>query len=276
MSVPNTKIPELLIPMLRNQLLLMPPRHYLFLLIVLLLSIAAQAQIVNIEDQRGQSDTVGLFSRADLSAALTENTRRLFQVSGQWRSDWYRPQAQWLLLGHYNFLNANGERLLDDGYAHLRYGRPLRKAWTWEAFGQWQFNSRLGIEQRLLLGTGPRYQFNGSDRWDLAVGALYMYERNDLDQESITRRDHRLSIYLTAKWHLNEQVRLASTTYYQPLLDNLAESRVSTITTLELRMSSAFAFTSSFNLTYDDLLARRLVGIPTMSYSWRNGIRVVF
>lgn len=236
----------------------------------------AQAQIVNIEDKRVRADTTGWFWQLDFGGKITQNTRSVLALNGAVRVDQLRENAEWLLLANYNLVRADEDRFVNDGFGHLRFGQKFGERWMWESFGQLQYNRRLLIDFRSLLGTGARFQVQEKENWELAIGLLYMYEYNELEEGSIIREDNRLSSYLSTRVKLNDYVSFASTSYYQPLLSQLGESRLSSVNTLSAAINSRIAFTSSFNITYDGLLARLLADVPATNYTWLNTLRLRF
>lgn len=249
----------------------------LFLMVICIHSESLKAQIVNIEDKRSLEDTTGWFWRMDFGGNLTENTRSVLTLSGALRLDVKQRQGEWLLLSNYNLVRADQDRVLNDGFGHLRYGRKLGDSWAWESFTQFQYNRRLLIDLRALAGTGPRFILRDKDQFDLATGLLYMFEYNELGEElAVTRRDHRLSLYVSLQFKLAENANLASTSYYQPLLNNLGESRLSSINSLNLSLGKHFSFSTNISITYDGLLARLVEGVPSTSYQWKNLLRVSF
>lgn len=236
------------------------------------------AQIVNIEDRRATLDSTGVYWQGDFGGKLTQNTSSVLSLSAAVRMDALGEKRHWLLLGNYNLVQSGDNRVINEAYGHLRYGQPISEDWTWEAFGQLQFNNRLFITQRALAGTGPRYQLQDRDAFDIALGLLYMYEYNELEQSEtpVYRRDHRLSAYISMRWQLAEHASLASTSYYQPLLDNFGESRLSTVNSLNVSLGRNLSFSTALSLTYDDLLARIVGEIPSTSYQWQNFLRLNF
>jgi len=234
-------------------------------------------QIVNIEDKRIQLDTNKIIQgQFDMNSKLTQSSNTVFELSSGLRLDRMSKKNAYLLLMNYNFVRAKNENFIDDGFAHLRYTRKLKKIWSWETFGQIQYNQKLNINFRGLLGTGPRVKLLEKEKNKIAAGLMLMYEYNELDAVINHRNDKRISSYLTIRLHPLEYMVLSSTTYYQPLLNDVSQSRVSTVNTIAVKISQAFSFTSSFSLVNDVLLAKEVVGVPATTYQWRNGLRLVF
>lgn len=236
----------------------------------------AKGQIVNIEDKRARLDTVGWFWQLDFGGKLTENTRSILALNGAVRIDQIKAQSQWLFLANYNLVKANEDRFVNDGFGHLRFGQQINQRWTWETFGQIQYNRRLLIDFRALAGTGPRLQIQENEDWELALGLLFMFEYNELEEGEITRNDRRISSYLSARIKVGEHASFATTSYYQPLVSQLGESRLSSVNTLSISLNERIAFGSSFSITYDGLLAQLLPDIPATNYTWNNTLRLRF
>jgi hypothetical protein len=253
----------------------------LFQTILLLCSLCSLqsgwGQIVNIEDKLKRFDSVGWYGRIDIGGNITQNNQTIRALTGSTRVDRIGEKARNLFMVNYNFIRADEDRFINDGFAHLRHGQQLSDRWFWEAFGQLQYNRKLSIQLRGLAGTGPRFRITDEDqKWDFVVGLAYMYEYNELNEGATLRRDHRLSSYLSWQVQLNALISFASTSYYQPLLSNFSESRLSSSNTMVMNINKSLSFTSSFNITYDNLLARLTEGVPQTSYQWRNGLRVTF
>jgi len=77
-------------------------------------------------------------------------------------------------------------------------------------------------------------------------------------------RDHRLSTYLSLSAQpFSKNFTISNTTYYQPVLNNFTDVRLSSQTSMEFIISKKLTFTSIFSITND-------------TYSLRNGIRFSF
>jgi hypothetical protein len=253
-----------------------PSPRNLIIIFSFFIGVQANGQIVNIEDKRASLDTIGWFWQLDFGGKVTENTRSILALNGAVRVDQLRDQSQWLFLANYNLVKANEDRFVNDGFSHLRFGQEITPRWTWETFGQLQYNRRLLIDFRALAGTGPRLQIQESDIWELALGVLFMFEYNELEEGEIIRNDNRISSYLSARVKVGEHASFATTSYYQPLVSQLGESRLSSVNTLSISLNERIAFGSSFSITYDGLLAQLLPDIPATNYTWNNTLRLRF
>ncbi len=236
------------------------------------------AQIVNIEDKRQGYDTLGYFGQLTGNFNWVRNTSNIITINGLARLDVLQPHTRWLVLGQSSLIRSTSGRFINDRFTHLRYGRKLRPWLTVEAFGQLQFNELLEIKLRGLLGVGPRLRLAEEERLEAYLGVLYMYEYDDLGVEEEKRfyRDHRLSSYLSFKIKLTEQLTLANSTYYQPILFDFTFPRVSTVTDLSVAISGKFSIISRFSLLHDDRQNRDFPEVPATVFNWSNGLRFSF
>ena len=246
-----------------------------YFLLVLTTTIAAQ--IVNIEDRRSRPDSLGWRGQVDLAGQLTENSNRVLTLKGGIRLDALGERSHGLVLANYQLIQAGADNLINDGFFHLRYGYDLGDRIRWETFTQLQYNEQLRLSVRWLVGTGPRLALlpkKPGRRMNL--GILYMFEYDEFSASDISYRDHRLSMYLSTRIPLSQQLIFTNTTYYQPLLFSFEVPRVSMVSNLEFKLSSWLSFTSNLNFTHDGRLGRDFPEVPETVYSWLNGFRFVF
>lgn len=235
------------------------------------------AQIVNIEDRRQQAtDSLAWFGRADLGFNLTDNGNEILNLRFGGQLERHLPARSFLLLGELVQGVLNSERYLNEGVTHLRYNQKLREKVTWEAFGQLQFNEKLRIELRGLLGTGPRFTLADRERQKAFLGVLYMYEYDDVWNSNLFFRDHRLSAYLSFRLGLGKQASLSSTNYYQPVLTDWSTARLSSRTALDVKISDRLSLTSTFSISYDSRLGEEVPDVVKTVYSLVNGLRLSF
>ena len=250
----------------------------LYVLLLSLLPTALLAQIVNIEDKRAAPlDSVGWKGQFDAGINLVENGRQVLTMNGRLTLQYQRYRHTWLSFSDYALVRAAGQDLVDQGFQHLRYNYELSERWTYEAFAQIQYNERLLIGLRQLLGTGLRLQVlqTEADR-GLHVGLAYMYEYDEVAERTIFHRDHRLSSYVSFRVKPTPTLQLAGTSYYQPLLSDFGTYRVSTRNQATLTITERLSFTTTFELTYDARLREDAPTVPAVVYKWVNGLRYQF
>lgn len=157
-------------------------------------------QLVNIENQRIQSDSIRTITIIDLQYSYQNNNNEelsLVNFSGTHQYKTKNLKNYFLLLGNIDYSLANGEELSNSGLIHFRYNRKLNKKIRLEAFTQYQYNKILGIESRNLIGIGPRYKINKSENNVLYIGSLLMQEFEKASDNTKTMSYQRLSNYFS-------------------------------------------------------------------------------
>jgi len=232
------------------------------LIINLLFFIGSQkvmSQIVNIENKRiHQSDTTGLFGHLYLGLNLVENGNTIFTFRSGGQAEWLKDKNLWLSTTDFNLIKVNENEFVNNGFQHLRYNRKLNKKWTYEAFGQIQFNERTRIKLRALLGTGIR---------------ITLVEKDEIKDTTIVHRDQRLSSYLSFHWQPNKNITFSGTSYYQPILTEFSNIRLSSSTGMQLKITDKLSFKTTFQITFDGQIKRDTPEITDTIYSLVNGIR---
>lgn len=243
---------------------------------VLFLMICANvsAQIVNVENKRkALQDTSGVFGNLNFGFNLVENGSTIFTFKGGAQVDWKNGKNLWLSSTNFNLVRVQGSDFVNNGFQHLRYNYELSKRWTYEAFGQAQYNERTRMKLRALLGTGGRLLLADKEHAKAYFGTAYMLEYNEIADTNIIHRDQRLSTYLSFVWQPVSNLTFSGTSYFQPLLTDFKNARLSSLTTMELKITNKLAFKTTFQITYDGQLKEDSPGVPSTIYSLVNGLR---
>ncbi len=237
---------------------------------------SASAQIVNIEDKRRGFDSIGWYGQIDLGANLTRNVNQVISVNGAIRVDRKGRNNSLLGIADYKLVQVSGDNALNAGFGHLRHAYYLSDKWRWETFGQLQYNEQIRLQLRGLVGSGPRLKLLSIDNNRVYIGTLYMYEYDEVAEGEIIYRSHRLSSYLSFNLYPWEQLSVSNTTYYQPVLPDFRLPRISTVTSLSLKVTTRLSVQTRFSLTHDPLLNQGLPDVPNTTYEWLNGLRYSF
>lgn len=232
-------------------------------------------QIVNIEKRRIQTDSAGWFGSARISFAGSKNTKETLAFSTGTLIEYKSKSTKdlWLLISDLSLVTGNQEKFTNAGFGHLRYNRKMGDAIRWEAFTQIQYNSLVKVDQRFLLGTGPRFKLTQLDKAKFYLGIAYMYEREDLIEPIVVQQNHRMSSYFSFTLLPEEEVTFVSTTYIQPLLSDAKDYRLSNETSLDLGITKKLILSMAFRYGYD---SRPPEGVPKSTYSFSNTLEVEF
>ena len=242
------------------------------------LTLPAAAQ-VNTESMRVGAEEPGWASTIDLSSSLQRgNTEREILGAGArvqyaWMhvngdsdpaeaestdgEEVQRPTNVVFLTTNYSFTRLNENRFVNNALSHLRFIREHSDRFSYEVFGQHQFNEFTRLEQRLLFGGGGRFQVLESPRAEVFLGTGYMLERETLDlpaELSDARRSehHRSTNYLTVRYNSrDERLRLVETLYFQTRFDRVEDYRLLSETSFEIRLFRRLALAISLNVAHD-------------------------
>lgn len=145
------------------------------------------------------------------------------------------------VLASYDQGEVNGQTNKEKSFVHLRHIQTYSDQSDWEMFVQFSKNKFTRLTLRALLGGGMRFklgQSGGSNDMYLGLGAFA--EREDIDQGE-TNTAARGNFYFVAKHRFNEHVSLVSTSYYQPVLDDVDDFRAIENASLVSKLSESLS-----------------------------------
>jgi hypothetical protein len=147
-----------------------------------------RAQIVNIEDSRVRmADSVHWLGFVDLGGNVNKNVQYVYAARAALQVEYKNKRHFFLSISQYNLLKTEGKNILNDGMQHLRYNFALKPVLNLEVFSQIQYNERISLRQRELLGAGLRYRIWKLRAGRAYVGAAYMYEQSNWTGDSEQR-----------------------------------------------------------------------------------------
>ncbi len=240
------------------------------LIILFLLTSAAQAQIVNIENQRLQAKENGWLGSIGLNMTYIKNTREIWQIGSRVRVQYHQDKHTALWLSELNFVKAGQSDFLNNGFEHLRYNYELTDSGRLvvEAFRQMQYNKVQKIKLRSLFGAGFRYNVIDRDSAQVNLGLHAMYEFEELSNEE-SNRHFRMSSYLSFDFQFNKNLGINSITYYQPDIANFTDFRMSNETSLRTKITEKLDLKVIFRVTYDE---KPPEGVPQNTVYLMNGV----
>ena len=237
----------------------------------LLLSFAAAgsaaSQILNIEQERIQTDTTGWSGSARAAFDCSKNRESFFNVTGGVHLQFKTERDLFLLLGEYGLVRAGGADFTNQGIGHFRFNRRLSRRWTAEAFVQGQSNRILNVRFRGLAGAGPRFRAVKTERFRLYAAALGMFEYEESGPADAAAADIRVSQYLSWTWIPSDAFKVVHTTYWQPRLWDPADYRISSQTDFISRVTRTLSLAVSGQIATD---SRPAAGAVRTVYSVRN------
>lgn len=246
----------------------------ILLIILLFATTYSQAQILNAESLRKVTDTSGFSGTASVNFALKRNVNDFITLGSDIHIQYKNNNHLALFKNNVNFQKIEGEKFENSLISHLRYNYKIHPRIAWEAFVQGQYNKINLIEFRGLVGTGPRFKLSGSEKYKFYLGAAAMYEYEEVtDNSTPTQKKFRGSSYFSFSLYPSDNISVISTTYYQPLFENVSDYRISSQTSLLVGLFSNFSVKLSHTFVYDAFPA---VGIPNSQYEFTTGVAYTF
>ena len=245
-----------------------------FLLPFFLLPLCLAGQIVNIEEMRikGTNDSLRWYGALKGSYATTQVQQRTTVLKAEAHVQYKKHRHIALLLLNSDFLRAGNQDFVNNRFVHLRYNYKWTPSLAWELLSQQQTNKLILIQQRSLLGTGLRKRFfiDQKSNSRLYLGSTYLYERNQFVGESSVVHWHRISNYFTTTLrHQPSGGVLQVTAYWQPVIGQFKNYRLSTECTLELPIGKHLRYATDFALSKDTGLPE---SAPSQIFNWQNGL----
>ncbi|WNJ15927.1 DUF481 domain-containing protein [Pontibacter sp. G13] len=232
-----------------------------------------QAQVINTEKLRINSDQTGWNGSVDFTFDAIQNTNQIITGGARIRTEYLNLPHRLLLIGQGSLSRVNGQQLVNRSYFHSRYNYSFNKRWTGESFFQIQHNKIQKIGLRSLWGVGPRMNIMDRDTIKLYTGVLYMYEYEELTIENIINRSHRLSAYASFAIALKSWLRFSHISYIQPNLEALSDFRISTDNVWTFSFTKKLSWRIQLLLTYD---SEPPFDVPSLVYQLKNGLHVDF
>ena len=231
---------------------------------------AIQAQIINTESLRMVTDTTGWAGKIGLSVSYSKNVKEQLKVKNTIHVHYKTNKHLILFINNIGFERIDDADFLNKGVQHLRYNYQFNPKIAWETFIQNQYNAVSKITFRGLSGIGLRYKLSKSEKYNIHIGSLLMYEYEKTSEASnAIHKGCRNSSYLSFHFRLTKNISLISTTYYQPNLSYFSDYRVAHQSVFSLKIVKNLSFRTAFNFSYDTFPVQ---GIPKQEFDISNGL----
>lgn len=213
------------------------------------------AQLVNIESQRMQVDSVRFVLKSDLLFDYANNNGDyLSQFTGNISTQLKSKDLNriYMFLGSYNTERSNDQDFQNSWFLHLRYNQKLSELFRIEAFVQDQYNALLTINKRMLVGAGLRFKFISTPSVKAYFGNAYMYENEEIDTSGQEFYNHRNSSYVSVSLSFSEsKLNLTNTVYFQPKYNDIGNHRIFEQLQAEFPINKTVSFTTRFTYFYN-------------------------
>lgn len=245
-------------------------KTFFLLCLLFFLNFHLKAQILNIENYRIKTDTIGWSGKIGLNFSVTKNTKTLINIGSNIHLQYQSKKNLYLILSNYNLLVSDSQDLINKAVIHLRHNYKITDNLRSELFVQAQNNSISKIELRTLIGGGLRYKISKKEAKKLYLGTSIMLEHEEIkDHLEPTSNLIRWSNYFSFNIYKDTYFSWIGTTYYQPTIKNFNDYRIAAQTSFSYSFTKKLAFTTKFSLNYDAIPVN---GIPKTNYNLSSGI----
>ncbi|GAA3510140.1 hypothetical protein GCM10022393_24110 [Aquimarina addita] len=211
----------------------------------------SQAQLVNIESKRMQTDSTRFVLKSDLLFNYTDNNGEYVMQIGSNLATQYKSkdfQKNYFMILNYNLIRTNEMDFQNSWFFHTRYNQKLSPIWSLEAFIQNQNNTQLTITQRNLIGTGVRLKLISKATTSIYFGNSYMYEAEEIDATDQQFYNHRNSSYLSINQSVQKiNLDIIATLYFQPLYTDIANHRILGQLKTEIPLTDVISLSALYN-----------------------------
>ena len=242
------------------------------LLTITLITEATQAQVLNVERVRADSDTTGWVGELGFDFSLNKYNDRVIKTGGQANAAYFSDRHQYLMLSSLDLVNVDGNSLVSNGYFHLRATFLRKGTLSPELFTQYQYNNNLGLRNRALAGAGIRYNFLTRPNITGAISTGLMFEHEEWglgDDATVENNFLKSTSNLVIRGRLNPQTSITMIGYYQARPGRFFEPRATSENQLNMRISRNLTFRVSFTMTYD---TDPVIDVPNLTYELKNGL----
>lgn len=242
-----------------------------FLVFLCLISSAAMAQIMNIEDLRLEADS-GWAGKAKASYNISKSSKQITQLQTNIHIQYRQDIHTILLVSNLSFIKAGEENFENNGSQHFRYTRDVNNWMSLEGFTQFQYNRILKVKFRNLWGGGIRFEVFDKDKFKWYLGNIVMFEHEQHENSGV-ENTLRLSYYLNLKWKIKDNAAFKSIVYVQPKMFDLPDYRVMWQSSVNFKVLKNLQMGIQYNWMND---SRPPDGVPKVIYSLRNTVSYSF
>lgn len=219
-------------------------------------TVAAHA-IVNVESLEVGEPPQGYSGAVNLSVdGASGNTDKLSTNLGA-RLQWHGGAITNFAIFRYAYAESSGIQDTNKLLFHVRHIHQVSAQTAYEGFIQAEHDKFARLLFRGLIGGGTRLTLvekPGVKSLHLGLGGFF--SREILESRPGTtdgggQNLWRINSYLNYLHHLNGQVSVLSTTYYQPRVDDFSDYRLLEDAALNVKMTDTLSINLSLQLTHD-------------------------
>jgi len=213
--------------------------------------------IVDVEQAIIGKPSEGVHTSMDLLASGASGNTDTSLTKANLLSLWQHGEHTEFLQLQYTYGKSSGVTDTDHAFAHLRHRTAVSEDWAVEAFAQVGRDPFARLTKRTLYGGGMRWIMFEEEKISagyLGFGAFY--EKEKLTEEFGTTDPlesnlWRANSYLVLQHKFNDQVRVYSTTFYQPAFSDTKDYRVLEQASMLVKLRDNLDFKVSLDIAFD-------------------------
>jgi len=256
---------------------------------LLIWSMGAQAQTVNVEEMTRKTSEEGLGGGLDASFTLQRGNTQTMDIGGGAHLQHQRIyeeredapafiKQRWLLRVNARYATTSEEAFASQAFAHARWTSMWWPRAGTEVFAQYQFNEFQRLQARVLGGVGGRFELVRTGTAQVSLGVGYMLEfeqiRADSEGNAPSGVAHRSTNFLTTRFtFLDDRLLVQNTVYIQPRIDDPSDFRALEQFELAVRITGSVALGTALTLTHD---SRPPADVKSTDLSLRQTLKFTF
>ncbi len=247
-----------------------------FLFLWSMMSGQAAAQILNIEKARLERDTTkNVLANFGFMFGARQQQAQVITFSSAENIAVFTKRHQYSLMSSFDLVRLNGNKIVSNGFVHLRSNFYKQNTFSGEIYAQAQYDEIRGMEYRYLLGAGPRWKVQHDEQLTLAFGTSLMYEDERwlfAEQDSATQL-LKSSTYFSYHHQWVKHVEINLIVYYQALFRYFDRPRIAADVHLNIALSRRLTLSVKYIFLYD---VAPVVPIDRLIYNLQNGVQLKF
>jgi len=218
---------------------------------------ASAHAIVDIEALRAGAPQPGYSGALNVSADGQSGNTEKVAINAGARLQWHGGAVTNFAILRYNYGATSGVQDTNKFFFHARHIHQISDRRAYEGFIQAERNIFARLDFRGLIGGGLRLTLTEiPDKKTLHFGAGGFFSREKLQERAgLTDAERsniwRVNTYLNYVQQLNHSVRVLSTTYYQPAIEDFSDYRLLEEATLSVKMTDTLSLNVSLDLAHD-------------------------
>ncbi len=213
------------------------------------LFVCSSSAFINIESLR-QDIEKGFNGSSGVTVGGSSGNVDVFGLGVNSQNIYKSAQREYIVIGKYQYGEANGLKNNNTGNFHLRYAQGFAKGLFWEAFTQAEFNEFQDLKLRTLLGGGLRMRLLKDNKNSIFLGLGTFYEDEEIDS-GIDQANFRGNIYLSFRSLLAQQFETVLVAYYQPNYNVINDYRLQLTAGFESKITETLQLVNNFSYSSD-------------------------